>query len=81
MLTRLSWAGIGMVLCITAMPVAIAVTIFMIPLWSWLENTFAIESIGHSGPAEWCYILTYLLVLIVATFTWWAIKRQRKQQG
>ena len=31
-------------------PVAVFMTILILPLWSWIEATFGIESIGHSGP-------------------------------
>ncbi len=46
-------------------PVAVFVTILILPLWSWIEATFGIESIGHSGPAEWCYLATYLVCVSI----------------
>ena len=39
-----------------AVPVALAVTLLLYPVWSWLERTTGIESVGHSGPAGWCYL-------------------------
>ncbi|HYC33444.1 MAG TPA: hypothetical protein VEB59_14245 [Gemmatimonadales bacterium] len=39
-------------LCI---PLAAVLTLALLPLWSWLEATRGIESVGHSGPAAWCY--------------------------
>lgn len=55
--------GIAFAICLVAAPLAIAVTIGLMPLWSWIESKFAIESIGHSGPAEWCYLATYTVIL------------------
>ena len=37
-----------------AMPVALAVTLLLVPVWSSLERTTGIESVGHSGLADWC---------------------------
>jgi len=41
------------------MPIAFIVTILLSPLWSWIEATYGIESIGHSGPSDWCFYLVY----------------------
>lgn len=56
------WIGLAVIL----VPVAIAATFAAIPLWSWIETTYEIESIGHSGPAGWCYTATYILSLVGA---------------
>ena len=45
---------------ILSVPVAAVVKFFLTPLWSWIELTYQIESIGHSGPAEWCFVAVYL---------------------
>lgn len=47
-----------------SVPVSIALTILLFPFWRWIEETFSFESIGHSGPAEWCYVATYLVLCI-----------------
>ena len=59
---------IGFVLVLLA-PVAIAITFFMMPLWSWVELHYQIESVGHSGPAEWCFVATYVLLDAVSLAT------------
>ena len=48
--------GIGVAL--VSIPVGLILTFLLAPVWSWLEATTGIESIGHSGPAEWCYLVT-----------------------
>ncbi|HEY5717055.1 MAG TPA: hypothetical protein VIS52_01090 [Motiliproteus sp.] len=49
-----------MLLC--AFPLAFALVLLLLPLWRWIEATFAVESIGHSGPAAWCFWLIYVLL-------------------
>jgi hypothetical protein len=44
------------------LPIAFIVTILLSPLWSWIEATYGIESIGHSGPSDWCFYVIYGLV-------------------
>lgn len=36
-------------------------TILLRPFWSWIESSTGVESIGHSGPAEWCYAVVFAL--------------------
>jgi len=45
-----------------ATPLSILTTILLFPLWSWLEASTGIESVGHSGPAEWCYAAVFLVI-------------------
>ena len=46
-------------LTVVAVPVALAATLLLYPVWSWLERTTGIESVGHSGPAGWCYLAVW----------------------
>jgi NADH:ubiquinone oxidoreductase subunit 5 (subunit L)/multisubunit Na+/H+ antiporter MnhA subunit len=73
---RLRSVGIALAICIVAAPIAIVGTIAFIPFWSWIESRFEIESIGHSGPAEWCYLATYIIILICACFVWRVIRHR-----
>lgn len=45
-------------------PLSFAVTIMLFPLFRWFEAYSGIESVGHSGPADWCYYLVYLVFLL-----------------
>ena len=47
-------------LAVVAVPVALAVTLVLFPFWSWVEHTTGIESVGHSGPASWCYLAVWV---------------------
>ena len=48
-----------------AVPVAAVVTFVLTPFWGWIEATFGIESLGHSGPSDWCFVAIYGLILLV----------------
>ena len=50
------WTG----LLLASLPLAAVTTVLLFPLWAWVEATFAIEAVGHSGPADWCYAGAYL---------------------
>jgi hypothetical protein len=51
----------GIVVC--TLPAAFIVTFLLSPLWSWVEAKYGIESIGHSGPSDWCFELVWFLLL------------------
>jgi hypothetical protein len=37
-------------------------TVLAWPWWGWFEAASGNESLGHSGPATWCYALTSALL-------------------
>jgi predicted PurR-regulated permease PerM len=48
-----------------------ALTFLLWPLWSWVEAVFGIESLGHSGPAAWCFVgVTALLWSVWLGWRW-----------
>jgi hypothetical protein len=57
---RVFLSVLGVVL--VAAPLSILATILLFPFWSWLEASTGIESVGHSGPAEWCYAAVFLIL-------------------
>jgi len=63
-----------MIICI---PLAFIITVFSNPLFLWFEKTFSIESVGHSGPAEWCYIAVYLLLVTASVLILLKIRNQK----
>jgi uncharacterized membrane protein YphA (DoxX/SURF4 family) len=75
---RIKGVMIGLAIALAAMPIAVVVTIAALPVWSWLEAATGIESIGHSGPAEWCYLVTYLIVAACGALLW---SRKRRRAG
>ncbi len=57
-------------LLVAFLPVAFIVTFLLSPLWSWIEATYGIESIGHSGPSDWCFELVYGVLILGACSLW-----------
>lgn len=57
-------------LLLVALPIAVGATLISSPIWKWIESTTKIESYGHSGPAEWCYLAMYVLILVLFTLFW-----------
>jgi H+/Cl- antiporter ClcA len=66
--------GLAGIILITAL-LSILTTILLFPFWSWFEKTTGIESVGHSGPAEWCYAAAFLLLAVSAV--WLLLVRRR----
>ena len=68
-----------LLLLILALPVSAIVAWVLLQLWDWLERTFGIESVGHSGPADWCYWLTFCTVVLLISTVWIIIRRRKKR--
>ena len=56
---------VAALLLVGCVPLAAITTLLLLPFWSWVEGTFAVEAVGHSGPANWCYWTSYGLWLAV----------------
>ena len=66
-MTRI-WRGLAMigVIALLGVPVTFFATIALLPLWSEIERRYGIESVGHSGPADWCFWVVFVIYLGVA---------------
>jgi hypothetical protein len=54
----------------------IVAAIALTPFWSWLEATTGVESLGHSGPADWCIVVTWIAALCLTVPFWrWLARR------
>ena len=63
---------------VACMPATFIGTFALYPLWSWIESRSGIESVGHSGPADWCFWTVYaLLVAIVLAWYGRAVSKRR----
>jgi hypothetical protein len=72
---RIKLLVMALTLIIICIPLAMIITVFSNPLFLWFENTFSVESVGHSGPAEWCYITVYLLLISLSGLIWLKYRR------
>ena len=66
---RILWAGV--LVFLVGAPVSLIVTFLLLPFWRWLESLFGIESIGHSGPAGWCFLAVFILIVLGPFFVWY----------
>jgi hypothetical protein len=78
------WLGIigrAVGLLALCVPLAFVVTLLLTPFWRWLEATTGIESIGHSGPADWCFDVVYCLCLAAILGAWWRRRARTRTDG
>lgn len=69
-------SGLGVALI--SIPIALLLTLLLVPFWSWLEATTGYESIGHSGPAGWCVLVVYFVVLTIAGVIWSRLEKKKR---
>jgi hypothetical protein len=62
---------------LVSLPASIVVTILLFPFWSWLEASTGIESVGHSGPTEWCYA-TVFVILVAGAVLFFLVRNRRE---
>jgi len=60
-------------------PIAFIVTFLLSPLWSWIEATYGIESIGHSGPSDWCFYVIYGMIASTAFTVSYCVRRSYRR--
>ena len=70
-------AGIAAAIFLGCLPLAVVITLLASPFWSWFEHNTGIESLGHSGPAEWCYLLAWGLLVTTCLL----LRARRRMRG
>ena len=65
--------GVGALLLSAVL--GLGLTFLLWPLWSWVEAFSGIESLRHSGPATWCFVVTTALL-----FGLWLAWQGRKKR-
>lgn len=60
-----------------AAPFAFVAAAVLSPLWSWIEAATGLESMGHSGPASWCYLATWGALSALGLLLWRVAARGR----
>ena len=73
------WRALLLVVVVLLMsaPASIVITLFLLPLWSWVEDASGVESIGHSGPAEWCYLVIFLALTGGSLLGLWRLRHHQ----
>ena len=55
---------------VLSIPVTFVLTLMLLPVWSSIERRSGIESVGHSGPAEWCFWVVFGCVVLISFGTY-----------
>ncbi|HEV8483705.1 MAG TPA: hypothetical protein VGV87_09165 [Blastocatellia bacterium] len=76
----LRFALVVLAILLACLPFAFIATFLLYPFWSWVEATFAIESVGHSGPAEWCFGVVYILLCVVSVSAVLLLRRRQRHR-
>ena len=63
------WLSLGVL--VLSLPLGVLLTLLLLPLWRWLEDTAGIEAIGHSGPAAWCYGAAIVVLAVLGLALVW----------
>ena len=60
-------------------PITFAATFALLPLWSMIERRYGIESVGHSGPSDWCFWVVFGMYLFLAAMVVHRLRRSARQ--
>ena len=61
------------------MPITFAATFALLPLWSMIEQRYGIESVGHSGPSDWCFWVVFGVYLFLAAMVVLRLRKSARQ--
>jgi hypothetical protein len=49
------------------LPVAVLLTLILLPFWSRVGAALGIAAVGPAGPAAWCFVVVYVVLAAIAT--------------
>jgi hypothetical protein len=49
------------------LPVAVLLTLILLPIWSRVGAALGIAVVGPAGPAAWCFVLVYVVLAAIGT--------------
>lgn len=62
-------------------PLSVIGTWWLLPVWRFIEARTDLESVGHSGPASWCYGAVYLAFLAIAATAYFRWSKRRTSRS
>jgi len=77
----LTTIALALLFAAAALPLSAIMTLALLPLWRVVEERYGIESVGHSGPADWCFILIYALWLTAGAVVFALRVRRRRTRS
>ena len=66
-------------IALIGIPITFAATFALLPLWSMIERRYGIESVGHSGPSDWCFWLVFGAYLFLAAMVVMGLRRSERR--
>jgi ABC-type dipeptide/oligopeptide/nickel transport system permease component len=57
----MKYLGAALLAIVIAAFLAVITGILTARFWGWFEDRTGIESLGHSGPADWVYLFLWML--------------------
>jgi uncharacterized membrane protein YphA (DoxX/SURF4 family) len=66
-----------LLIVVLALPLTLVLTFILSPFWNWFETASGVESLGHSGPANWCFLAVFLVVLALGWGTWRMVRHKK----
>lgn len=58
------WIAKVVAILVLSAPASLVLTFLLLPVWNVVEARLGIESVGHSGPAGWCFVVVYTLLVM-----------------
>ena len=56
----------AVVAVVLAAPASIIATFLLLPLWSFMEDRWGLEAVGHASISEWCFVATWIALALPA---------------
>ncbi len=53
-----------LLLCV---PVAVLLTLMLLPVWPRLGAALGVTAVGPSGPAAWCFVVVYVVLAAIGS--------------
>ena len=50
---------------LVSLPLSVALTLAMMPLWRWIEMRYRVQSAGPECPIDWCFMAMFLACVLV----------------
>jgi hypothetical protein len=49
------------------LPVAVLLTLMLLPVWPRIGAVLGVTAVGPSGPAAWCFVLVYAVLAVIGS--------------
>jgi hypothetical protein len=67
MMARVRELLIASSILLLCLPVAVLLTLMLLPVWPRLGAALGVVAVGPSGPAFWCFVLVYAVLAAIGS--------------